>query len=88
MAAFLSWHEHHERARRALVQDIRAVPMRVVAEVFSVLTRLPAPHRIAPQSAIAHVERLRGPFFELPGDQLLPLLTTQALPTKGPQVLL
>lgn len=44
IAAFASWHEHHERARTALDQGARLIE-HCALETYSVLTRLPSPHR-------------------------------------------
>ena len=44
IAAFASWHEHHEAARRALDGGLRLIE-HCALETFSVLTRLPPPHR-------------------------------------------
>lgn len=44
VAAFASWHERHEAARRALDSGLRLVE-HCALETYSVLTRLPAPHR-------------------------------------------
>lgn len=44
VAAFASWHERHEEARHALPDDARLVAHCAV-ETYSVLTRLPVPHR-------------------------------------------
>lgn len=44
IAAFASWHERHESARRALDDGIRLIE-HCALETYSVLTRLPAPHR-------------------------------------------
>ncbi len=46
VAAFASWHEHHDRARRALDGGLRLID-HCALESYSVLTRLPAPHRSA-----------------------------------------
>lgn len=45
IAAFASWHEHHEPARRAIDGGTRLIE-HCALETFSVLTRLPAPHRV------------------------------------------
>lgn len=47
VAAFASWHEHHEAARQALgeTQDLIG---HVELETYSVLTRLPEPFRAPP----------------------------------------
>jgi predicted nucleic acid-binding protein len=44
IAAFASWHEHHERARAIMDQGVRLVE-HCALETYSVLTRLPSPHR-------------------------------------------
>jgi predicted nucleic acid-binding protein len=44
VAAFASWHEWHDVARRALDVGLRLVE-HCALETYSVLTRLPAPHR-------------------------------------------
>ncbi len=56
VAAFLSWHEFHEAAVEALASALAAgslvVPAPVLVEAYSVLTQLPAPHRLAPEDAL------------------------------------
>ena len=44
IAAFASWHEHHEAARRALDGGPHLIE-HCALETYSVLTRLPPPHR-------------------------------------------
>ncbi len=44
IAAFASWHESHEGARRTLDEGLRLIE-HCALETYSVLTRLPAPHR-------------------------------------------
>ena len=44
VAAFASWHERHDAARRALDQGLRLIE-HCALETYSVLTRLPSPHR-------------------------------------------
>jgi predicted nucleic acid-binding protein len=44
IAAFASWHESHEGARRALDGGLRLIE-HCALETYSVLTRLPTPHR-------------------------------------------
>jgi predicted nucleic acid-binding protein len=46
VAAFASWHESHEAARRALDREIELIE-HCALETYSVLTRLPPPHRVA-----------------------------------------
>jgi predicted nucleic acid-binding protein len=46
VAAFASWHEKHDSARRALDGGLMLVE-HCALETYSVLTRLPPPHRVA-----------------------------------------
>ena len=59
IAAFASWHENHQAARRALDNGLRLVEHCAV-ETYSVLTRLPAPHRVA-GSVVGDFLRARFP---------------------------
>ena len=45
VAAFASWHQRHEAARRVLDGGVHLVE-HCALETYSVLTRLPAPHRV------------------------------------------
>ena len=45
VASFASWHEHHGLAAAAIAK-VNAVVAHCLLETFSVLTRLPAPHRM------------------------------------------
>ena len=61
IAAVSSWHEHHERTRSEIERRERSDEQMVVAgqslaETYSVLTRLPAPHRLRADDAIALIE--------------------------------
>lgn len=56
IAAFASWHERHERAR-AVVAAAPAVVAHSVLETYSVLTRLPEPHRVEAAAVAAYLER-------------------------------
>jgi predicted nucleic acid-binding protein len=56
IAAISSWHEHHEQARREIESRLSRKQRMIVAgpaliESYSVLTRFPSPHRIAPADA-------------------------------------
>lgn len=65
VAALLGWHESHRSALEALVGSVTGrgnrlvVPSPALVEAYSVMTRLPAPHRLAPADAI---ELLSGSF--------------------------
>ncbi len=78
VAAFSSWHEHHEVARRTLAARPRLIG-HVAFETYAVLTRLPPPHR-SPGPAVA--EFLEGNFtgamLLLPGGEQRRLLAELA----------
>jgi predicted nucleic acid-binding protein len=67
VAAFASWHEGHAGAAAALARRPR-VPAHVLLETYSVLTRLPPPHR-APARLVAEflAERFKAVPLVLPG---------------------
>lgn len=46
VAAFASWHEGHRTATEVLARGVR-LPAHCALECYSVLTRLPPPHRVA-----------------------------------------
>ena len=56
VAALVSWHVDHSSARDAVNTLLSSadlvLPSRVLVEAYSVLTRLPAPHRVAPEDAV------------------------------------
>ncbi len=52
-----TWHPHHEEVR-AVRGELSHVGAHVLLETFSVLTRLPAPHRVAPATAAELIQRL------------------------------
>jgi len=54
VAGFATWHEAHQSAVRALNRRIHLVAHTVV-ETYSVLTRLPPPHRVAPDVVDAYL---------------------------------
>lgn len=73
VAAFGAWHEHHEAARR-VVDDARLVA-HCAAEAYSVLTRLPAPHRAPPSVARDYLlTQFATPWLSLSGQRLRALL--------------
>lgn len=59
VAAFASWHEHHDAARRTLDAGARLIDHCAV-ETYSVLTRLPPPHR-SPGPVVIDFLRARFP---------------------------
>lgn len=52
VAAVAGWHEAHEASAAAIADGAR-LPAHCLVEAYSVLTRLPAPHRFAPAVARA-----------------------------------
>jgi predicted nucleic acid-binding protein len=61
VAAVCAWHEHHAAAANAIETrfgrgEHLAVAGHALAETYAVLTRLPAPHRLAPADAWALIE--------------------------------
>jgi predicted nucleic acid-binding protein len=50
VAALAGWHEGHDVASAAVASDVR-LPAHCLLEAFSVLTRLPPPHRFEPRAA-------------------------------------
>jgi predicted nucleic acid-binding protein len=65
IAAFASWHEHHDRARILLDQGIRLIE-HCALETYSVLTRLPPPHRASGTVVRDFVQaRFPEPFLRL-----------------------
>lgn len=66
VAAFASWHERHESANATLTSDVRLVD-HCALETYSVLTRLPAPHR-APAQVVRQFlrDRFPGTWLRLP----------------------
>ena len=56
IAAALPWHEFHEAARGALPRRRTQLLGHVALETYSVLTRLPPPHRVPADVARAYLE--------------------------------
>lgn len=61
VAAVCEWHNHHastrrEIERRAAAGETLALAAHSLAEAYSVLTRLPEPHRLRPDDALAVLE--------------------------------
>lgn len=78
VAAFASWHEGHSAAAAALARKPR-VPGHVLVEAYSVLTRLPPPHRApADLAATFLAERFPAPPLVLPARAHRDLVLTSA----------
>jgi predicted nucleic acid-binding protein len=66
IAVVCAWHKHHPAAaaeieRRLDAREHLATAAHALAEAYAVLTRFPAPHRLAPSDALAVLE---GNFLE------------------------
>jgi predicted nucleic acid-binding protein len=78
IAAFATWHEHHALARKAMSSRPRLVAHAAV-ESYSVLTRLPPPHRANPSIVHAFItQRFTEPFLTLSEAGYQELLATVA----------
>lgn len=58
VAAFASWHERHAEADEALAEPVPLIAHSTL-ETYSVLTRLPPPHRVPPALVLEFL-RARG----------------------------
>jgi predicted nucleic acid-binding protein len=82
VAAVCSWHEHHESAANEIERRLAGRAKMIVAapalvETYAVLTRLPPPHRLSPQTALTLLE-----------NNFLKLATVVALNPKSYETLL
>ncbi len=78
VAAFASWHEAH-RASAQLLDRRPRLPAHSLIESYSVLTRLPAPHRADAAIVAAFLaERFPSPPLTLPGDAHAVLIAAAA----------
>ena len=59
VASFATWHEHHDVAFAA-VGRVDIVIAHCLLETFSVLTRLPAPHRMTADVVATYLESSFG----------------------------
>ena len=78
VAAFASWHEAHRATIRLLDRRPR-LPAHVLIESYSVLTRLPAPHRAEARIAAAFLaERFPAALLTLPANAQAALVAAAA----------
>jgi len=61
VAAVSTWHQHHAATRREIERrhaagETLVLAAHSLAEAYSVLTRLPEPHRLRPDDALALIE--------------------------------
>jgi len=59
VASFASWHQHHAVALAA-VRRVDVVVAHTLLETYSVLTRLPAPHRMTPEVVSKYLDLTFG----------------------------
>ncbi|TSD99429.1 type II toxin-antitoxin system VapC family toxin [Skermania sp. ID1734] len=76
--AVLSWHPAHNSSRRAVRERVATIPVHVLLETYSVLTRLPSPHRLAPHTAAEVVAGIALQTCALPPDEYRPLIAKLA----------
>lgn len=67
VAALSPWHPLHARALNAFEHRVDTLVGHVLVETFSVLTRMPAPHKVAPALAQAAVASIDLPVISLAG---------------------
>lgn len=76
VALFASWHEAHESARESVPSEAH-LPAHVLLESYSVLTRLPPPHRAPPDVVGSFLRsRFEAGLLTLPADRHRSLLAT------------
>lgn len=71
--ALIQWHPSHADARAALAR-VTQLPAHGVLETFSVLTRLPTPHRLSARDATAALARLPFDTVALPAGDVVDLV--------------
>jgi predicted nucleic acid-binding protein len=61
IALLCDWHEHHRKTLTSYERWLRkhaipVIPVQAILECYSVLTRLPAPHRLPPEATRLAIE--------------------------------
>lgn len=70
VASFATWHEGHEASLEVMRKRPR-LPAQVLAEAYSVLTRLPPPHRVASHLVTEFLkDRLAEPPLQIGSENL------------------
>jgi predicted nucleic acid-binding protein len=67
VAALLTWHGNHEASLQRIDNllasgHVLVLPLHSLVETYSVLTRLPSPHRLSPLAAVQLLEAQRTSF--------------------------
>ena len=79
VASFATWHEGHEASLEVMRERPR-LPAQVLAEAYSVLTRLPAPHRVASHLVAEFLEdRLVEPPLQISSESLAALVISASI---------
>ncbi len=74
LPALMEWHEDHEVARTTVTGEVTAMLTAVLAETFSVGTRLPVPFRASANTMIGLLESLPYQAVSLSSRHVLPAL--------------
>ena len=70
IAAFATWHPAHLAARAVVASGV-ALPAHAALETYSVVTRLPAPHRGSPANVLRFLRTsFDGEWLALPGSSV------------------
>ncbi len=78
VAAFATWHQFHESARTALTGK-PGLPVQAALEAYSVLTRMPAPHRASAAIVSDFINsNFADSLLSLSTDRFLPLMSELA----------
>ena len=76
--ALIGWHPRHDDARQHVTTDVTTLPAHVLLEAYSVLTRLPAPHRLRPIAAAEALALITLPVIGLPPQDVSSLVASLA----------
>lgn len=83
VAALSSWHPLHTRAQVLIEERVDAIPAHALLESFSVLTRLPAEHRLSVSFVADALSQLRLKPLTLPAREQLAMLRSLAVVNIG-----
>lgn len=75
--ALAAWHPHHAEVR-PLTRGLTHIPANVLLETYSVLTRLPAPHRVSAAAAGTLLAALPLDVVQLPAREHLDIVSSLA----------
>lgn len=72
--ALVDWHPRHADVRRVVARDVTALPAHVLLEAYSVLTRLPAPHRLRRAAAAEALAGISLPLISVAPEDVTALV--------------